>query len=128
MQIKIVFDTNYELLIHICENDFSLRWLELLKLEIQKNNILQIDTYSSLMPEHIARNYLLKAIDSVNNYLKKEFILAPTEQEYSSKEYYNYLHTRFEKLAGPDWSQPTRLMQVAPDNIKLSIKHINCTE
>lgn len=125
MNIKIVFDTNYELLIDICDNDFSLRWLELLNKEIIKDNILQVDTYSSLMPEDLARTYLLNAIKTVNNFLKKEFIKIPSNQDYDSKDYYNYLHSKFEKIAGPDWDEPTRLIQVAPADIKLSIKHIN---
>jgi hypothetical protein len=125
MKIKILFDTGLELPISVCTNEFSLRWLHLLEQEILKDNILQIDTYSSLMKQEAALTHLTNAIVLVNEFLKKEFIKIPNNQDLDSRDYYNYLHTKFEQLAGPSWDNPTRLMQIAPENIKLAVKHVN---
>lgn len=125
MKLKILFDTHYELGIDICENDFTTRWITLLQSELGKSDILQTDTYSSLMPEEVARNHLLSAISIVNSFLKKDFIQKPEGQDFESIDYYNYLHMQFEKLAGTDWEKPTRLVQVAPNFVKEAIRHIN---
>ena len=44
----------------------------------------------------------------------------------SNPDYYNFLHTRFEKLAGPDWEKPTKLMTIAPKEIRLAIIDLEC--
>jgi hypothetical protein len=125
MQIKIVFDTGYELTVDLFDNDFVRRWCRLLDQEIASDSLLQQDTYSSFIPESLARHCLEEAIDSVNGFLKHEFISMPCASDYQDLNFYNKLHKSFEKLAGPDWSTPTRLMVLAPDNIKLAIRHIN---
>jgi len=125
MKIIIVFDTGYELTVDLFDNDFAKRWCRLLSQEIACGSLLQEDTYSNFVPEFLARQRLEEAIDSVNGFLKREFIPRPCVSDYDNLEYYNRLHEKFEKLAGPDWSQPTRLMNIAPDRIKLAIRHIN---
>ena len=125
MQIRIVFDTGYELTVDLFDNDFVKRWCRLLSQEIARDSLMQEDTYSSFVPESLARQRLEEAIDSVNGFLKREFISKPCVSDYDNRDFYNQLHEKFELLAGPDWETPTRLMTVAPDNIKLAIKHIN---
>lgn len=125
MKIRIVFDTGYELTVDLFDNDFVKRWCRLLSQEIACGSLLQEDTYSTFIPESLARQRLEEAIDSVNGFLKREFISKPCVSDYDNPDFYNQLHEKFEQLAGPDWSQPTRLMVLAPDKIKLAIKHIN---
>ena len=125
MQIKIVFNTGYELTVDLFDNDFVKRWCRLLDQEIARDSLLQQDTYSSFIPESLARQCLEEAIDSVNGFLKREFISMPCASDYQDPNFYNRLHKSFEKLAGSDWSKPTRLMVLAPDHIKLAIRHIN---
>lgn len=125
MKIRIVFDTGYELTVDLFDNDFVKRWCRLLSQEIASGSLLQEDTYSNFIPESLARQRLEEAIDSVNGFLKREFISKPCVSDYDNPDFYNKLHEQFEKLAGPDWDQPTKLMIFAPDNIKLAIKHIN---
>jgi hypothetical protein len=125
MKIRIVFDTGYELTVDLFDNDFVTRWSRLLRQEIESNSLLHEDTYSSLVPESLARQRLEESIDAVNGFLKREFIAKPCVSDYDSPDFYNRLHTQFERLAGPDWDTPTKLMILAPDNIKLAIKHIN---
>ena len=49
----------------------------------------------------------------------------PKDSKINSQDYYNLLHSKFEKLAGSDWSEPTKLMVIAPQEIQLAIKQIN---
>jgi hypothetical protein len=125
MKIRIIFDTEYELVVDLFDNDFVKNWSKLLRQEIASKSLLQEDTYSSFIPESLARLRLEEAIDSVNVFLKREFISKPCVSDYENPNFYNKLHEKFEKLTGPNWDTPTRLMVVAPDRIKLAIKHIN---
>jgi len=125
MQIKLVFDTGYELFVDLLDNDFVKRWSLLLSQEIQRGSLLQEDTFSSVIPEFQARQRLEQAIVTVNKFLRHEIIAIPTSSDYDDPEFYNQLHEQFEKLAGPDWDRPTRLMLIAPKEVKLAVRHIN---
>jgi hypothetical protein len=125
MQIKITLDTGYEFIIDLISNDFVDRWARLLAQEITRDSLLQEDTYSSIISESQAKQRLQDAIVTVNGFLKREFIPVPTAQDYSSVGFYNLLHEKFEKLAGPDWDTPTRLMVIAPKPVKIAVRHIN---
>ena len=125
MQIKITLDTGYEFIIDLISNDFVNRWSSLLDQEITRNSLLQEDTYSAVISESQARRRLEDAIIIVNGFLKREFIPVPTAEDYNSVGFYNSLHEKFEKLAGPDWDTPTRLMVIAPKPVKIAVRHIN---
>lgn len=125
MQIRIVFDTGYELTVDLIDNDFVKRWCRLLSQELERGTLLQEDTFSNFIPESLARQRLEQSIDTVNKFLRREFISMPRSTDYDDPDFYNRLHEQFEKLAGPDWDHPTRLMLVAPDSVKLAIRHIN---
>jgi hypothetical protein len=125
MKIKILFDTGFELSISLLETDFVRRWCALLEQEIANNTLMQDDTYSALMSEQQSKWHLEQAIQTVNKFLKVEFIKIPTQQDYDNENYFNDLHKKFEQLSGPDWDHPTKLMILAPDHVKLAIKHIN---
>lgn len=125
MKIKILFDTDFKLSVSLLQTDFVLRWTKLLENEIAEQTLMHDDTYSSLMSESQSRLCLEQAIEKVNKFLQVEFIKIPTTQDYEDKNFYNQLHQQFEKLAGSDWDKPTRLMILAPDSVKLAVKHIN---
>lgn len=125
MVIKIIFDTGYELTIDLFDNDLVNRWSRLLAHEISNCSILHDDTYSGFITESVARQKLEEAIKAINNFFKREFIPLPVSTDYDDPTFYNVLHEKFEKLAGSDWSKPTRIMLIAPESIKLAIKHIN---
>lgn len=123
--IRIVFDTGYELSVKLCDNDFVRRWSLLLRQEIANRSLLQQHTYSSFASEQQAQQYLEQAIDTVNSFLKHKVVSKPCASDYSDPNFYNKLHSEFEKLAGSDWDRPTRLMSLAPGHVKLAIKSIN---
>ena len=124
-QLTLHFNTGYQLVICLESTDFVSRWRQLLTKEIQTQTILQIDTFSFCMPEDASRAQLVNSIQTVNNFLKREFIRLPNDNEWDNQEYYNYLHRQFEQLSGPDWDQPTRLIQIAPAHVRLAIRHVN---
>ena len=125
MNIKIDFDNNLTLTVRLDNNDFLNRWCALLEQEISKDTLLQEDTYSCFFTEEQSRCRLDSAINIVNSFLNTEFVSLPTVDDYSNPDYYNELHLKFEKLAGPDWEKPTRLMTFAPNDVKLAVRHIN---
>lgn len=125
MKIRIVFDTGYNLIVDLYDNNFVNRWARLLGQEISNHSLLQEDTFSSFISEEVARHRLEEAIDTVNKFLRREFVTQPCVSDYESPDFYNALHKKFESLAGPDWDHPTRLMLLAPEHVKLAIKHIN---
>jgi hypothetical protein len=125
MQIKIVFDTGYELTVDLIDNDFVKRWCRLLGQELERGTLLQEDTFSNFIPESLARQRLEQSIDTVNKFLRREIISIPRSSDYDDPKFYNRVHEQFEKLAGPDWDHPTRLMLVAPAEVKLAVRHIN---
>ena len=125
MRIRMVFDTGYELTVSLYDNDFVKRWCRLLDQEIRNGSLLQEDTFSGFIPESLARERLRQSIVTINNFLKREYIALPSDKDYEQPEFYNQLHEKFEQLAGPDWDHPSRLMCVAPNTIKLAVRHIN---
>jgi hypothetical protein len=125
MKLFVTFDTQYRLTINLYDTDFVSRWVSVLKEDLKKNNILQTDTYCSLMTEEQAKAILIESIVKINTFLKTDLIAIPTGDDFENLDYYNYLHSKFEKLAGPSWENPTRLVLVAPIDIRLAIRHIN---
>jgi hypothetical protein len=123
--ITISFDLGIDLHIKLNQNRFVRRWANLLAEELETKEILQTDTFSCFFTEDQSRQYLIDAIITVNNFLKTTFIDIPSENNFLDPEYYNQLHEKFEKLSGPDWDQPTRLMVIAPKEVQLAIRHIN---
>jgi hypothetical protein len=123
--IKISFDQEVILHIKLNQNDFVSKWVALLEDELQTKEILQLDTFSSFFTEEESRQHLRDAIQTVNNFLKVTFIELPSDNDLLDPNYYNLLHEKFEKLAGPDWSNPTRLMVVSPKQVQLAVRHIN---
>jgi hypothetical protein len=125
MKIAINFNTGFQLTITLRDIDFVHRWARLLESELQNSSLMQDHIYSSLMTEIQCQQHLRQAILTVNKFLKKEFIAVPTDQDFTTDNYFNDLHQKFEQLAGDDWDRPTRLVLLAPDAVKKAIKDIN---
>lgn len=124
-KIKISFDQGVEINLILDTNKFVQKWRQLLIEELIDKKILQTDTFSSFFDEEESKLHLTTAIRTVNDFLKTDFISLPTDKEFNDPDFYNVLHQQFERLAGPDWSQPTKLIQIAPKHVRLAIRHIN---
>ncbi len=70
------------------------------------------------------RDMLLDAIKNINTFLKTEFIKIPEQLNWDDQNLYNTLHIAFEKLSG-EFDNPTKLMKIAPTNIKENIRDLN---
>jgi hypothetical protein len=125
MRLTITFNTGYNLIVSLRDSDFVRRWVDLLEQELKRTEILQEDSYSFLYTEQLVKDKLIDAIKIVNEFTKREFISLPNEDDFESTDFYNHLHEKFEKLAGPDYDQPTRIMITGPEKIKTAIRHIN---
>jgi hypothetical protein len=123
--IKVSFDQEINLHIALDQNKVVDKWAKLLAEELLTKNILQLDTFSSFLNEGESRHHLINAITTVNSFLKTTFIDIPTESDFNDPDYYNHLHIKFEKLAGSDWNKPTKLMVIAPQEVRLAVRHIN---
>jgi len=124
-KIKISFDLGVDLHVRLDHNHFVEKWSKFLAEELTTKPILQIDTFSFFFSETESRQHLVSAISTVNQFLKTSFIDVPSDTDFDRLEYYIHLHEKFEKLVGPDWSKPTRLMVIAPAEVKLAVRHIN---
>jgi hypothetical protein len=123
--IKVSFDHDINLHVALDQNSFVDKWTALLAEELLTKNILQLDTFSFFLSEEESKNHLITAITTINRFLKTTFIDVPTDSMFSDPDYYNHLHIKFEKLAGPDWDKPTKLMVIAPADVRLAVRHIN---
>lgn len=123
--IKISFDLGVDLHVRLDQNHFVEKWSALLAEELITKPILQTDTFSFFLSEAESRQHLVDAINTVNQFLKTTFIDIPSDADFDRAEYYIHLHEQFEKLGGSDWSKPTRLMVIAPANVRLAVRHIN---
>ena len=70
------------------------------------------------------RDMLLDAVTNINTFLKTGFIKIPEQINWNDQDLYNTLHMAFEKLSG-DFDNPTKLMKIAPMNIKENIRDLN---
>lgn len=125
MNLKITFDTEYQLIINLRDNDFVRRWVDFLEQELKYTFVLQEDTYSFRDTEEQAKHKLIQAIKVVNSFTKREFISIPSDEDFEKVDFYNTLHEKFEQLAGPSFDQPSKIMLIGPDKIRDSIRLIN---
>ena len=81
-------------------------------------------TFFSLRTRDEIRDMLLDAVTNINTFLKTGFIKIPKQINWNDQDLYNTLHMAFEKLSG-DFDNPTKLMKIAPMNIKENIRDLN---
>ena len=84
-------------------------------------------TFFNLRTRDEIKDMLLDAVKNINTFLKTEFIKTPKQVDWNEQELYNTLHMAFEKLAG-DFDNPTKLIKIAPMNIKENIRDLNALE
>jgi len=88
------------------------------------DDIDHIRTFFSLRTRDEIKDMLLDAVTNINTFLKTEFIKIPKHVDWDDQNLYNTLHIAFEKLSG-DFDNPTKLMKIAPMNIKENIRDLN---
>ena len=112
--------------INLYDNSVAREWKKLIK-SIHVGDGKDIDnrrSFYNLRNKDEIKNDLLNAIKKINFFLKKEFIVIPREIDWDDQKIYNDLHVYFEKLSG-DFDNPTKLIKIAPDDIKEAIRDLN---
>jgi len=81
-------------------------------------------SFFSLWQESEIQLLLLETIKKINSFLKKDFISIPKNINWKDQKFYNNLHMKFETLSG-EFDNPTKLMKIAPMDIKESVRDLN---
>tara|TARA_X000000950_G_scaffold277213_1_gene366281 strand:- start:2204 stop:3025 length:822 start_codon:yes stop_codon:yes gene_type:complete len=87
-------------------------------------DIDNVRTFFHLRTRDEIKKILLNAINNINSFLKKEFIVIPKNINWQDQELYNNWHMAFEKLAG-EYDNPTKLLKISPTNIQENIRDLN---
>jgi hypothetical protein len=124
MQLDIVVDHHNVVTVDLYRNPFVERWCKLLERTYAVCSINQQDSFSHALTESQAKARLSAAINTINRFLKHDFVPVADEQSWDSKDWYNQLHICFEKLSG-EFGKPTKLFQLAPTDVKAAIRDLN---
>jgi hypothetical protein len=112
--------------INLYDNSVAREWKKLIN-SIHVGDGEDIDhrrSFYNLNSKEEIKNDLLNAIEKINTFFKKEFIVIPKNIDWNDQKIYNDLHIYFEKLSG-NFNNPTKLIKIAPKNIKESIRDLN---
>ena len=112
--------------IDLYNNSVAHKWKELIQ-NIYVGDGDDIDhkrTFFNFRSRDEIKEILLDAVQNINTFLKTEFIKIPKQIDWEHQDLYNTLHIAFEKLSG-DFDNPTKLMKIAPMDIKESIRDLN---
>lgn len=100
------------------------KFLEQLKWHISNSSINHHEVFYGYAEEDYVKSNLLQSIQTINDFLKTDFIKLPKDINWDDLDLYNDLHKYFEKLNG-EWGKPTLLLQLSPSNIKDAIRNLN---
>ena len=87
-------------------------------------DIDHVRSFFGLRTRDEIKDMLLDAVTNINGFLKKDFIKIPKQIDWNEQNLYNTLHIAFEKLSG-EFDNPTKLMKIAPEDIKEDIRNLN---
>jgi len=125
MQLRVELGTRGEDFFTITLNDnaFVRKWVEELRWCLANCEFEHNEAFSSFMTVEQAAQHLYAACNTINHYLKNFIEVRPNLLD-QDQEYFNYLHQKFEQLAG-NFGQPTRLFAVANQDLKTAIRNLN---
>lgn len=123
--IYIDLDNTYSIEIELYHNDFVSRWLRLFEKTIKTSSINQLEAFAENIPDKEARLRLEQSVKTINQWIGKKIIPWPDgDVNWNDQEWFNSLHTCFERISG-SWDQPTKLFVLAPPEIKSCIRDLN---
>jgi hypothetical protein len=121
---SIEVDNQNVINIELFDNSVSLKFLEQLKWHISNSSINNLEAFYGYADEKSVKSDLMGAIKQINSFLKREYIKLPSNANWDNHNIYNELHQYFEKL-NSSWSNPSKLLYIAPEVIKQAIRTIN---
>ena len=110
--------------IELFDHSVAKKFLSELKWHIDNSSVDNKEAFYTYADEATIKSDLLDAIQKINSFLRTDFIKVPVEIDWENHDIYNYFHLCFEQLNGK-WNQPTRLLAIAPDEIKKAIRMVN---
>ena len=125
MKLTVVLGASQEASFDIALNDnsFSKKWLEELRWCLSNSTVNQTESFIQQLTLDESAEILFQACNIINKYLNN-FIEVRSDILAQPQEYFNYLHVKFEELTG-SWGQRTRLMSIAPQELKTAIRYLN---
>jgi hypothetical protein len=121
--ITFTIDNQHKVFLECFNNPISGKYKTILQKLISKG--MQIDNQISFirfMSVDKQKKLLLTSIDSVNEFMGHQYI--DTKNVQWDRDFFNQAHELFEKLNGT-FTNPTKLIVIAPDKIKEDIRLIN---
>lgn len=109
--------------ITLYDNSFTQKWVKELRWCLDNCEINQAEAFSGLLSLEESCKILSSSCETINKYLKN-FIEIRENILDQPQEYFNYLHSKFEKLSG-GFGTPTRLFSLANNELKEAIRNLN---
>jgi hypothetical protein len=109
--------------ITLYDNAFVNKWVDELKWSLEHCDFNHQEAFAGLQTLADAEQVLNDACVIINKYLKN-FIEIRSDIVNQPQEYFNYLHSKFEKLSG-EFGNPTRLFSLANSELKTAIRNLN---
>jgi hypothetical protein len=126
MKISVILDASSEEAsfdIELNQNPFVDKWIKELKWCLNNCQLNQDEAFASFRSLEESALILIQSCVTINKYLKNFIILSNNILE-ESQDYFNYLHKKFEQLNG-SWEHPTRLFQLANNELRSAIRNLN---
>jgi len=125
MKLTVVVGASKEASFDITLNDnnFTCKWVEELHWCVTHCEFNQLEAFASMASLNESSLILKESCVTINRYLKN-FIEIKDNLLDQPQEYFNYLHSIFEKLSG-EYANPTRLFAIAPLELKEAIRRLN---
>jgi hypothetical protein len=125
MKLTVVLGASQEASFDITLNDnkFTRKWVEELRWCVTHCEFNQLESFVQFLSLDASVEVLLDSCGIINKYLKN-FIEIRSDILNQPQEYFNYLHRKFEILTG-SWDDRSRLMAIAPQELKDAIRHLN---
>lgn len=105
------------------DNAFVRKWTKELQWCLDNCAFVQHEAFAGFLPLNKRVQLLKNSIVTINQYVKN-FIELRDDIINQDQNYFNYLHSQFERLSGK-FDSPTRLMLVANAELKSAIRNLN---
>lgn len=109
--------------INLYDNSFARKWAKEFQWCLENCEINQDEAFSGLLSLEESCKILMDSCLIINKYLKN-FIEVRDNILDQPQDYFNYLHSKFEKLSG-GFGSPTRIFSLANKELKDAIRNLN---
>ncbi len=125
MKLTVVLGASSEASFDIIlyNNDFVRKWVKELQWCLDNSEFNQSEAFASFLTLQASTNILTQSCLTINSCLKN-FIEIKEDLVNQPREYFNYLHSKFELLSGK-YGKPTRFFLIATKEIKAAIRNLN---